>query len=155
MIKDENSILIVCTGNTCRSPMAEILLRTAIENEPSLSNYNIQSAGIFAAQGQAASENAQKIIEKKSYDLSKHRSKQISQDLVDQSDLILAMTQSHLRALSSAFPESLNKMHLFRAFTKESELDVMDPFGGNLIEYEHCAHSIKTAIPSIISYLKQ
>ena len=154
-ITSKKLILIVCTGNTCRSPIAEILLRTAIEKDALSESYQVSSAGIYASDGQTASENAQKVMQAKSCDLSNHSAQQVTQELVKNAELILTMTQSHRLQLASDYPENSSKIHLFRSFFDQGDSDVMDPFGGNLDDYAHCAKDIEAAIPSILNYLKQ
>lgn len=149
------TLLIVCTGNTCRSPIAEILLRKALESDDQMCDYEVCSAGTFAGSNHPASKHAQKVIKEKQLDLSNHRSKLITEEMIDRAKLILTMTQSHLDQLVEIYPKSKHKVYPFRHFMDESITNVSDPFGGNYSDYERCAQSIEEAIPSIIKYLKQ
>lgn len=149
------SLLIVCTGNTCRSPMAEVLLREALKSDAQFNDYIVHSAGTFAANNHPASEYAQKVIKQKQLDLSNHSSKPITKDMIDRAKLILTMTESHLAQLVEAFPISKHKVYPFRYFMEGPPEDVSDPFGGSYSDYERCSQSIEAAIPSIIKHLKE
>ena len=144
----------MCTGNTCRSPMAECLLNASSKEYPILDKFTFQSAGVFAQDNQPASSNSQKAIEGKSLSLEKHRSQKITQELIDQAYMILGMTSSHIQQLEFQHERLPEKIYPFRHWLKSSEIDIPDPFGGNLNEYQNCLESIQESIPSIAQYLE-
>ncbi len=131
-------ILVVCTGNTCRSPMAEGLLRKKLEEEQK--SVSVSSAGIFASGG-SASENAKKAMNELGIDLSNHQSRQIYRDMVEKADLILTMTQNHAEMLRAAFPEMADKMITLASWAGV-EGDVQDPYGGSLEDYRDCRNQL-------------
>ena len=154
MNSKKHLVLILCTGNTCRSPMAECLLNASSNEYPILDKFTFQSAGVFAQDNQPASSNSQKAIEGKSLSLESHRSQQLTQELIDQAYMILGMTSSHIQQLEFQYERLPEKIFPFRYWLEGSEIDIPDPFGGNLNEYQNCLESIEESIPSIAQYLE-
>ena len=154
MNSKKHLVLILCTGNTCRSPMAECLLSASSKEYPILDKFTFQSAGVFAQDNQPASNNSQKAIKSKLLSLENHRSQQLTQELIDQAYMILGMTSSHIQQLGFQYKRLPEKIFPFRYWLESSEIDIPDPFGGNLNEYQNCLESIEECIPSIAEYLE-
>lgn len=134
------NILFVCTGNTCRSPMAAALMnKIAAECEIDV---RADSAGIFASDGDMASDNAIKAMIPYGIDLTEHRSKPVTEDLITESDLILAMTAGHKMVLE---PMADGKVFSISEYTGGGG-DIPDPYGGDLEEYSVCADAIYSAL---------
>ncbi len=155
MASDHKRILVVCTANICRSPMAERLLAHALRAEPEpWRSFEIVSAGIGAAEGHPASENSVWALKRVGLDLSDHRSRAASLELIQSSDCVFGMTHSHLEAVQMIAGEGAPPCHLFREFCTDDP-EIPDPFGGSVSEYEACRDSMVEAIPSVVRHLKK
>lgn len=115
-----NSILVVCTGNICRSPIGERYLQKMLPGK------NIASAGVGALKDHAADESAASIALKHNLSLEGHKGKQFTSSLARQYDLILAMEQSHIEQISLIAPEARGKTMLFGQWI--GKRDIPDPY---------------------------
>ncbi len=130
------NVLFVCTGNTCRSPMAAALFnKFACEKELDV---RIESAGIQVIPRMSASKQAIEVMKDYGIDLSEHLTKQIDRELIDASNLILTMTEYHKAAL---LPFAKGKVQMLSEFAGEAE-EVSDPYGGDVEVYRECAREI-------------
>jgi protein-tyrosine-phosphatase len=134
-----HSVLFVCTANICRSPMAMGLLRKLTETDQS--NWSIDSAGVWAVPGLLASEFAQLALAEKGIDISDHRSKAVTSDLLDNFKLILVMEHRHKEVLWSVFPDHRSRI-LMLTELHDKVADIADPIGMRLIDYRTTANEI-------------
>ena len=141
-------VLIICTGNTCRSPMAEGIFKSLIKKNNL--ELEVSSAGIYAFDGDNAAQNAIKALEKMGVDISNHKSTLVHHDLIDKADLILTMTNSHKESIIKKFPESKSKVFLLNEYAYDNIKDVGDPYGGSLRDYEMARDEIYKAVEEII-----
>ena len=147
-------ILFICTGNICRSPMAEGLLRHALGSPD---GFRILSAGVGAIDGQAPSANAVAALQRVGIDIRAQRSRMLTPDLVAQSDHIFGMTSGHLETVRRLFPGSESKTFLVREFNSNlspSQREISDPIGGPLEIYEQCRDEIIQGITHIMRFLQ-
>jgi protein-tyrosine phosphatase len=129
-------ILFVCTGNTCRSPMAEAALKVLLGKERP-GKFEVISAGTGAAIGFPATMYASEAVKMWHGDLSRHKSQQLKRSLVDGADLIFAMTSEHLREILKWAPAAKDKTYLFKNFPDRNPRGepVEDPIGQALERY--------------------
>ena len=142
-------ILFVCTGNTCRSPMAEAILKNK-----NIDGIEVKSAGIFAANGLEASHQAQRVLADNNIP-HQHQSSLLTKAEVDWADLILTMTSSHKLTILQQYPDAEVKLFTLKEFTGEAfNHDVVDPFGGNVSIYQKTYQELEILIDKAIKKLK-
>jgi glycine hydroxymethyltransferase len=144
------SILFVCTGNVCRSPMAEGLFRKLLAGR---SDIRVQSAGVSAGRGMPASRHAIQALSGDGVDLGNFRSQPVSEELVRQATHIFVMTRDHKRLIELLFPEAGEKTYLLREFEPGSP-DVPDPIGLGRETYERCRDVLKRALPLLLQFIE-
>lgn len=142
------NILFVCTGNTCRSPMAQALLKDMAEKKDL--DLVVKSAGVFAFDGQRVSKEALQVLKEEGIDISNHRANMIHRDLLEESDLILTMAKSHKETLLSKYSFLKGKVFTLKEYAYGVEEDVLDPFGQGIDIYRHTKEEIKRALEEII-----
>lgn len=145
------NILFVCTGNTCRSPMAAALLEE-MAGERNI-DINVKSAGIYALDGQNASEGAIEVLKADGINIETHRANIIYRDLLEEADLILTMSASHKSVLLSKFDFIQGKVHTLKEYAYGIQEDVLDPFGGDFHIYKDTKEEIQKALEEIIKRL--
>lgn len=134
-------VLMICSGNICRSPMAEVLLQARLARDPARTAWRVASAGVYAAEGLPASAHSVTVMRDRGLDLSRHRSRRVTREQVAQADLILGMTPHHVEALRLAFPTEAGRVHLLAAMAGKSH-GVEDPYGKPLATYRSVAEEL-------------
>ena len=142
-----DKIVFICTGNTCRSPMAEGLFKAL--NGEQKTGLEAISAGIFTNNGMPASENAVIVAKELGADISNHKSQMLNGDIVNDAKYLVCMTGAHYDQILLKFPNVSDKLFTLLP------TDIDDPFGGNIDEYRSCASQIKSAVESIIERLSK
>ena len=149
------TVLFICTGNVCRSPMAEGIFRQAVRRR---GDYQVLSAGLGAAGGQPPSAHAVQGVKELGIDISSLRSRMLTAELVQKADYIFAMTHSHLDTLVMLYPEAAEKTFLLREFDESLdsfEKDISDPIGGSYAVYLNCRDQIEQGIASLLGFIEQ
>ncbi|MEE9441596.1 MAG: low molecular weight protein arginine phosphatase [candidate division Zixibacteria bacterium] len=153
-------VLFVCTGNTCRSAMAEGAMRVLLEGR-GVDYIDVLSAGTGAIPGCPATLYAIEAAKTWHADISRHHSRPLSSELLEESDLILAMTSGHYRTIISVSPEAAAKTYLLKKFpeTGDDGEGVPDPIGGSLDIYNHTfleiGEELGRILPDIIELAKK
>ncbi|MBI4026462.1 MAG: ribose 5-phosphate isomerase B [Verrucomicrobia bacterium] len=148
------TILFICTGNVCRSPMAEGLMRHMLRGDKSL---QVKSAGLSACHGQPPSENAIRALREIGADIAGIRSQPVTAELVHEAEAIFVMTHGHQRSLLSQYPTAASKTFLLREFEEglsDFEREVPDPIGQSYFTYLDCRDAIQSALTSILKFIK-
>jgi glycine hydroxymethyltransferase len=149
------TILFVCTGNVCRSPMAEGLFRHAVKGRR---DYRIFSAGVGAIEGQPPSAHAVRALKDLGIDISHQRSRMLTANLVEESDYIFGMTHGHVDAVMLLYPQAAEKTFLLREFDETLDVfekDISDPIGGSYEVYLNCRDQIEQGIASMLKFMDQ
>jgi protein-tyrosine phosphatase len=150
-------ILLVCTGNTCRSPMAEGICRKMLAEKIGCTvdelhdrGVLVMSAGITATMGGTAANEAVAALQEHGIDLTTHESQPVTEKLIRHADVIWTMTRSHRQAIVNSWPDAAARTTLLSM----DERDIADPIGGPLEYYRKCAEQITNELSSRLDDLK-
>ncbi|NQX02677.1 low molecular weight protein arginine phosphatase [bacterium] len=153
---DLKNVLFVCTGNTCRSPMAEGLFRKTVEGR---ADFKVGSAGVAASKGSPCNPETAALLKKRGITLAGFGSRPVSDSMLAEATHVFAMTRGHLQALEERFPRHSDKFYLVCEFAETANgkivTDVPDPIGMGRRAYEEVAATFDIAIPTIVAYIDQ
>ena len=134
--------MFVCTGNICRSAMAEVIFKDMV------SDVDVSSSGISTFSGQSATYGAIEVCRKHGLDLTGHRSTYVRDSNIEEMDLVLTATDYHSQFLRSSYPD-LN-IQTIKECAEYDDVDIADPYGCSLNVYENCFLEIKEALEKIV-----
>ena len=161
------TVMPVCTGNICRSPMAEIILRAEFERRGLADKVNVDSSGVSDEEyGNPIDRRAVKVLKERGYELPAHHfAHRITRDEIERTDLFLPMTASHMRALLRMLPAGKRaEVHMYRSFDpnlpkpvagREDSIDLVDPWYGGPREFEVAIDQIEEVAPYIVDWAEQ
>lgn len=149
-------IMFICTGNICRSAMAEGMMKKLTKDNNL--NLDICSCGIYAEDGDYATYNAIEASEYYDVDIKNHRATNIKNSKIKEMDLILCATESHKHSVIYMYPELKEKTYTMKEYAKidkdGQDMDIKDPWGYDLNIYQNCAKEIEGCLIKIIEKLK-
>ncbi len=140
-------ILFVCTGNTCRSPMAACMMRDWLIREGLSGEIEVLSAGTYALSGAPASQGACRAMQRRGLSLRQHRSQAVTRALLDGCTMAVGLTGSHIAQLHMMYPSCRTPMLFF------DDPPVSDPYGGDDAAYERAANDIQRQLPALAKKL--
>jgi len=152
------SVLLVCTGNSCRSIMAEGLLKKYLK-ELGKDDIEVLSAGVHAIDGAEPKRETIEVMAEEGIDVSRFRSKGITEELVKKADLILVMSGHHMDDIIDRMPDAQGKVHMLKQYGASSDgcacedLDIEDPIGRPKAFYQKVLLAIKAEIKKIAEIL--
>ncbi len=140
-------VVFVCTGNSCRSPMAEGFLRKMLSDRGDTQT-RVISAGTSALEGRPPTPEAVAAMAEAGIDISAHRSRRLTPDTVGEAGLIVGMAESHVDAVVAMDPTAIGKLYLLRDFASERGFDrgIRDPIGQSIDEYRAVRDDIRVLV---------
>jgi protein-tyrosine phosphatase len=142
--------VFVCTGNTCRSPVAERVFKAMLKAEKKASRFRVLSAGLGAFDGDGMSALSMEVLKDEGLPHLGHKARFLSERLVKNADFLICMTESHKTAL-----QGYRHAHVHTVAEITGGTDVTDPYGGTYQEYRHMLDALQYAAPEILAFIER
>lgn len=154
------TVLFLCTGNTCRSPMAQVMLQQMLADQGiGEDEVQVTSAGLYASNGETASPQAVEVMGKRRISLASHRSRRLTPRMINEAALILGMTEEHKQAVMMLDAAASNKVFSLGEYAskpgEKTWRQVPDPFGQPVDVYEQTAKALETMLAQVVKKLKE
>ena len=154
MVGNMFTVLFVCTGNSCRSPMGEWILKQMLA-EKRIDNVMVHSAGTQAPVGMQAPVYSKMVCLQNGIDLTEHRAKQLTKDMLEEADLILVMEKAHYLFIQSVLPRAKEKTLFLNQLYSSGEIEIADPIGHDLDVYQQCFNEIHRHLTLGLSFIQK
>ncbi len=145
-------IVFVCTGNTCRSPMAQALMQARAAGNLDI---KVDSCGTSVYQSEGINHKAEQALSSVGITAFEHSSRQLDKTDIDSADIVLTMTQHQKISITKVYPEYKYKVFTICEYTRDSKDDVTDPYGKSQIFYNFCVNELKVLVDELYEIIKE